>query len=104
VYSQQGIPIDSHLITISRANGWVPNEEENNCPFLCQASLEGWFPKDQWGELNQVWSGLGQIFRDKSTGPSFLRSSFLKAEDPLHPFTFADYLRLEKIARIYEVL
>jgi hypothetical protein len=67
-------------------------------------SIEGWFPKDKWGELNKVWSGLGQMFREKKTGVAFLKGAFLKSEDPQHPFTYEDYLRLEKIARNYNVI
>jgi hypothetical protein len=101
---QQGVPIDSHLLTIFSCNGWIPNEEGNDCPFLCQASIEGWFPKDKWGELNRVWSGLGQIFREKKTGVVILKRAFSNSEDPQHPFTYEDYLRLENIARSYNVI
>jgi hypothetical protein len=98
------VPIDSHFLTIFRSNGWIPNEEGNECPFLCQASIEGWSPKNKWGELNQVWSGLGQIFRDKSVGTVFLQMAFSKSEDPEHPFTYVDYQKLECIACIYKVI
>ncbi len=30
-----------------------------------RASIEGWFPKVAWGELNQTWAGLGQLLNKK---------------------------------------
>jgi hypothetical protein len=28
---------------------------------MCRASMEGWFPRDLWAEMNQTWAGLGQL-------------------------------------------
>ena len=101
--SQQGVPIDSHLLSIFRSLGWIPNEVGNDCPMLARASIEGWFPKQFWGELNQVYAGLGQIFRDKQTGKNFMEHAWDKNEDPNHILTYEDYLRLERIAQVYSV-
>jgi hypothetical protein len=64
-----------------------------------------WFPKEKWSELHKVWTGLGQIFRDKKKGQGllFLECAYQKAQNPLHPFTHAEYERLEKIARCYHL-
>jgi hypothetical protein len=32
---------------------------------VARASIEGWFPKVAWGELNQTWAGLGQLLNKK---------------------------------------
>jgi hypothetical protein len=96
--------VDRHLLTIFRSLGWIPNETGNDCAFLCQTSIEGWFPKDQCGELNQVYAGLGQLFRDQQAGRDFLVHAWNKSEDPVHPFTYPDYLQLERIAREYNLL
>jgi hypothetical protein len=98
------VPVDSHLLTIFRLLGWIPNEEGNNCSFLCQASIEGWFPKEKWGELNQVYAGLGQLFRDQVNGRKFLIHAWNKCEDPSHPLTYQDFVQLEKIARAYGLI
>jgi hypothetical protein len=26
--------------------------------------MEGWFPHDQWAEMNQTWAGLGQLLNE----------------------------------------
>ena len=97
---KQGIPIDSHLLLIFHSLGWVPPEESSTkCTMLARATMEGWFPKEQWGQLNQQYAGLGQLLRDKGTAINFLKHAWNKSEDPNHPFTIEDYLRLEAIAK-----
>lgn len=86
-----------------RCLGWICREEGNHGAMLAQASIEGWFPKDKWGELNRVYAGLGQIFRDKLTGHNFLEHAFEKSEDPNCPFSYSEYVMLEKIALEYSV-
>jgi endonuclease III len=102
---KQGVPIDSHLLKIFRSLGWVPNEMGQDCPFVCQASTEGWFPTDKWGELNQAHAGLGQFMRDKTKGQAFLDFAWEKCEnDEKHPFSLEDCTRLRHIARLYSLV
>jgi hypothetical protein len=92
--AKQGVPIDSHLLKILRSLAWVPNETGQDCPFVCQASTEGWFPVDKWG-------GLGQFMRDKTKGQAFLDFAWEKCEnDEKHPFSLEDCTRLRHIARL----
>jgi hypothetical protein len=32
---------------------------------VAHGSIERWFPKVAWGELNQAWAGLGQLLNKK---------------------------------------
>jgi hypothetical protein len=83
---------------IFRSLGWVPNEAVNNCTILARACIEGWFPPEKWGELNQQYAGLGQLLRNKDTAVAFMKHAWKHSEDPDHPFTNEDYVRLEEIA------
>ena len=95
---QQGVPIDSHLLVIFRTLGWVPYEAGFKCTILARACIEGWFPHAQWGELNQQYAGLGQLLRNHDTALAFMQHAWNKSEDPSHPFTNEDYVRLEEIS------
>ena len=96
---QQGVPIDSRLLYIFRSLGWVPDEHGSKSSMLARVCIEGWFPKEQWGELNQQYAGLGQLLRNKDTATAFMKHAWDQSEDPKHPFTNEDYIRLEKIAQ-----
>jgi endonuclease III len=102
---KQEVPIDSHVLKIFRSLGWVPNETGQDCPFVCQASTEGWFPVDKWGELNQVHAGLGQFMRDKTKGQAFLDFAWEKCEnDEKHPVSLEDCTRLRHVARLHSLV
>ena len=80
--------MDSHLRNIFRLLGWVPNEESGSkCTMLARAIVEGWFPKQKWGELNQQYAGIGQLFRNKNTASKFLQHAWEKLKNPNYPFT-----------------
>ena len=96
---QQGVPIDSHLLLIFRSLGWVPDEPGHKCILLARACIEGWFPKEMWGELNHQYAGLGQLLRNKDTAMAFMEHAWKHSEDPNHPFANEDYVRLETIAQ-----
>jgi endonuclease III len=79
----QGAPCDVHMVRIFKALGWMSvdldvdeslvkmeTEKErkgktDNEYEVARASIEGWFPKVAWGELNQTWAGLGQLLNKK---------------------------------------
>ena len=65
--------------------------------------MEGWFPQEKWGQLNQQYAGLGQLLRDKMSAVEFLKHAWEQSEDPNHPFTNEDYARLEGIAECYNI-
>jgi len=91
--------MDSHLRNIFRSLGWVPKEDSGSkCIMLARAIVEGWFPKNKWGELNQQYAGLGQLLRNKKTAGKFLQHAWEKSENPNHPFTNEDFMQLEEIA------
>jgi hypothetical protein len=46
--------------TEKERKGMTDNENK-----VAVASIEGWFPKVAWGELNQTWAGLGQLLNKK---------------------------------------
>ena len=69
----QGVPCDIHMVRIFAVLGWMPapssclecwerRKSEIGMYEFARAAIEGWFPPDLWGELNQTWAGLGQIF------------------------------------------
>jgi endonuclease III len=74
----QGVPCDVHMCRIFAKLGWIPkantdytvvnfisnHKKEQHNYELCRASIEGWFPREFWGTLNQTWAGLGQLLND----------------------------------------
>jgi endonuclease III len=73
--NNQGVPCDIHMIRIFTVLGWLPTASISLCDSwagkemtheFARAAIEGWFPKHFWGELNQTWAGLGQLFRNKA--------------------------------------
>jgi hypothetical protein len=42
-----------------------------------RASIEGWFPKVAWGELNQTWASLGQLLNKKDARKKLQSMSIL---------------------------
>jgi len=57
------LDVDESLVkmeTEKERKGKTDNEYE-----VARASIEGWFPKVAWGELNQTWAGLGQLLNKK---------------------------------------
>jgi endonuclease III len=102
--SQQGVPIDIHLLAIFRRLRWIANEDGQECAFVAQASIEGWFPKRKWGELNQVYAGLGQLFRERVRGAAFLQFATDKCTSEDHPYSCEDHERVEDIARYYKLI
>jgi hypothetical protein len=77
--------VDIHLLTMFCSNSWIPNEEGNDCPFLFQASIEGWFLKEKRDELNKVWSGLAKFSVTKIVTPPFYAGCIVEVRRPITP-------------------
>jgi hypothetical protein len=80
----QGVPCDIHMCQIFQRLGWIPsnNTLNNNSILIASileskkdkekfdyklswAAIEGWFPCQLWGEMNQeTWAGLGQLLNN----------------------------------------
>jgi hypothetical protein len=90
-------------LAIFRRLRWIANEEGQTCAFVAQASIEGWFPKKKWGELNQVYAGLGQLFRERERGAAFLNFASEKCNSEDHPYDWEDHQRVLNIARVYNL-
>jgi len=51
-----GIGVDTHMHRIFNELGWV----KSKTPEQTRVQLEGWLPKEKWGEVNYLWVGMGQ--------------------------------------------
>lgn len=51
-----GIGVDTHMHRMFNDLGWV----ESNNPEQTRKQLEGWLPRERWGEVNVLWVGFGQ--------------------------------------------
>jgi len=51
-----GIGVDTHMHRIFNDLKWV----KSKTPEQTREQLEGWLPKDRWGELNALFVGFGQ--------------------------------------------
>ena len=99
----QGIAVDVHMLRIFRELGWYPgfklsykNERE-----LCRSGVEGWFPFSEWGDMNRVYAGLGQLLNDKESR-QLVVDFFLEqtlAEDS--ECRKEDFQRILSVAKLY---
>ena len=80
-----------------------PKRGRHRLPLYLSSKHRGMVSKRVLGELNKVWCGLGQIFRDRKAANVFLDFAFLKAEDPLYDCTIEEYNRLVTISRQYGI-
>ncbi len=92
----QGVPHDIHMCREFTALGWVPPSDELSLVgFLskkeaynyemCRASIEGWFPRVLWAEMNQTWAGLGQLLNDnkhKQTMAAYIDNKVSNFDSP----------------------
>lgn len=51
-----GIGVDTHMHRMFNDLKWV----DSNTPERTREQLEGWLPKERWGEVNVLWVGFGQ--------------------------------------------
>ena len=51
-----GIAVDTHLLKIFSALGWVDKKTSANKAGL---SVEQWMPAAEWGRMNEIYAGLG---------------------------------------------
>ena len=57
----EAIAMDSHVHSALLALKWV----QSNDPEVARQEAEAWIPREYWGEMNFVYGGLGQLFRDR---------------------------------------
>ncbi len=55
-----GIAVDTHLLKIFSALGWVKKFASANKAGL---SVERWMPTTEWGRMNEIYAGLGQLIQ-----------------------------------------
>jgi hypothetical protein len=53
------LDVDKSLVT-TETEKEKKGKTDNECK-VARASVEGWFRKVCWGELNKTWAGLGQL-------------------------------------------
>ncbi len=53
-----GIGVDVHMHRMFNQLKWV--DSTASTPEKTREQLEGWLPKEKWGEINALWVGLGQ--------------------------------------------
>ncbi len=53
-----GIAVDTHLLKIFSALGWVDKQSRANKAGLL---VQGWMPKPEWGRMNEIYAGFGQL-------------------------------------------
>ncbi|KAL5109534.1 Endonuclease III-like protein 1 [Taenia crassiceps] len=53
-----GIGVDTHVHRIANRLKWVPKPTKS--PEETRVALESWFPRDLWGDVNQLLVGFGQ--------------------------------------------
>jgi endonuclease-3 len=51
-----GIGVDTHMHRMFNDLKWVSSTN----PEGTREELEGWLPKEKWGEINYLWVGFGQ--------------------------------------------
>lgn len=54
----EGIPCDTHMIKMFTIMGWALPSKDGHKVAL---DVESWMPRTHWGELNNLFAGLGQI-------------------------------------------
>ena len=53
-----GIGVDVHMHRMFNQLKWV--DSTASTPEKTREQMEGWLPKEKWGEINALWVGLGQ--------------------------------------------
>jgi endonuclease III len=103
----QGVPCDIHMVRIFKTLGWMPTTislsdswgaKQSSEHEFARAAIEGWFPKSFWGQLNQTWAGLGQLFRSNSDTVKIAEWVDRQAKDWNSSLRLMD---VEKITRIH---
>jgi endonuclease III len=82
--------------TISLSDSWGAKQSSKH--EFAQAAIEGWFPKSFWGQLNQTWAGLGQLFCSTSDTIKIAEWVDRQAKDWNSTLRLMD---VEKITRIH---
>ena len=57
-----GIAVDSHLEKIFKLLEWCPAD----CSTIkCGGHVQSWMPQREWGDLNRIYAGLGQLIQSE---------------------------------------
>lgn len=59
-----GIGVDIHIWRMCTYFGWTSKMDEYNCEKSTR-ELESWFPHRFWGEMNELYAGLGQLLQSQ---------------------------------------
>ena len=57
-----GIPVDIHMWRMFCHLGWTSDMDEYNVDKSTR-EIESWFPREYWGEMNELYAGLGQLLQ-----------------------------------------
>jgi hypothetical protein len=68
---------------------------------LSQAAIEGWFPHQLWGKMNQNWAGLSQLLNDAGAKRKISLYVDSNLADLNPPWRVADKIKLAAIMGAY---
>lgn len=57
-----GIPVDIHMWRMFCHLGWTSEMDRYNVEKSTR-EIESWFPQEYWGEMNELYAGLGQLLQ-----------------------------------------
>jgi endonuclease III len=61
--TNHGIPCDRHLFRCFKGLGWI--DEDTKDETKVALTIETWLPQKEWGNVNDLLAGLGQLLVDK---------------------------------------
>ena len=77
--TSSGIGVDTHMHRMFNDLRWV----KSNTPEQTREQLEGWLPREKWGEVNYLWVGFGQESQQQKEK---MLHKALKSSRPLEAF------------------
>lgn len=113
--TQQGIPFDIHMVKKMCELQWVPSMKDFHHDHLaspdgitrdyelCRAVMEGWFPIKEWGELNCIYAGLGQLLSNTQKRREICDYVTAAAKDLSHPLRLDDWRKFMKLIHLYRL-
>lgn len=83
-----GIGVDTHMHRMFNDLKWV----KSTTPEGTREQLEGWLPRERWGEINALWVGFGQEVQQQKE--KMLRKA-LTCSSPLEALALIKKLRFD---------
>ena len=77
--TSSGIGVDTHMHRMFNDLSWV----RSKTPEQTREQLEGWLPREKWGEVNYLWVGFGQESQQQKEK---MLHKALKSSRPLETF------------------